>query len=167
LLLWGCEQNSQIGDPLNGTRWILRSLYGRHPLESTIITLEFSKGYVRGNSGCNDYFSGNKYQVSEGGRLVLPHFAMTIVGCFPEEIMDQEEAYTKALDSVAQYQLMKGQLELHDKTGDTILIFTNRNLATLPYLVGAILSGGVVICFLWFLRKNQFTKEPVSRQKAG
>ena len=34
-------------DPLNGTSWVLLSLYGKPPLEGSRITLEFSGGFNR------------------------------------------------------------------------------------------------------------------------
>jgi heat shock protein HslJ len=166
LMLFGCKQTLLTSDPLNNTSWILDSLYDHPPLDGTTITLEFSKGHVRGNSGCNDYFWGEyaseKYPSSEAGSLTISDSGITIVGCLPDEIMDQEETYMKALRTVAGYRLTKDQLELKNGTGDTILVFTSQSLSGLPYLVGSVLAGGVAIYLWWFL-----LKKPVSSQKAG
>jgi heat shock protein HslJ len=54
-------------DPLNGTRWVILSLYGEPPLEGTRITLEFSGGFIRGFAGCNKYVAGSRSGMPRSG----------------------------------------------------------------------------------------------------
>ena len=154
LMLFGCGVTPRTNDPLNGTKWVLQSLNGYPLVYGTTITMEFSEGYVRGSSGCNQY-SGRGYQVSDDGILTFPHFGSTIALCSPEEVMKQEETYVKALGSVTTYRLTESRLELQNKAGDTIFMFANQNISGLPYLAGAFLAGGMVIYSGWVLLKKR------------
>ena len=120
-------------DPLNGTRWVLLSLYGQPPLEGTRITLEFSGGFIRGFAGCNKYdravigddFAGAMHKATEDGSLMVPVLAHTLLACLtPEGGNDQEKTYLKALHSAVAFRLVENHLELQDAAGETILVFT-------------------------------------------
>jgi heat shock protein HslJ len=125
-------------DPLAGSKWFLSSLYGKPTLAGTRITLEFYDGFIRGSAGCNRYdrlvigddVSGAQYKLAPDGSLTVPVLVITQVGCLsPEGVMDQEEAYLRALRSAAAYRLVEDRLELQDATGETILVYTRRVLS--------------------------------------
>ena len=114
-------------DPLNNTKWVLQSLYGRAPLKDTTITLQFSKGLAGGESGCNNYFGGDptmKYTISDKGDLKIKFVHLARHCPSPEGVMEQEEAYFEALSRVAGYNLTEDRLELKDGAGNIILVFT-------------------------------------------
>jgi heat shock protein HslJ len=128
-------------DPLNGTRWVLLSLYGKPPLEGSRITLEFSGGFIRGFSGCNWYRSvssaddvaGGKYEATEDGSLKIPgELEVTARAPVPpagvplsfSPLLHQERAYLRALHSAVAYRLVENRLEIQDAAGETILVFT-------------------------------------------
>ena len=157
LMLSGCGVTPKTNDLLNDSKWVLQSLHGYPVVYGTTITMEFSEGYVRGSSGCNRY-SGRGYQVSEDGILTFPHFGTTIALCFPEDVMKQEEEYIKTLDSVTGYRPTERRLELQNKAGNTILVFTNQSFSEPPYLVRAFLVGGIVIYCGWVLLKKRLAR---------
>jgi heat shock protein HslJ len=121
-------------DPLNNTRWALLSLHGEPLLEGTRITLEFSRGFIRGFAGCNEYDSRQvigdaeirgMYKATEDGSLDTPGVTLTLLACLtPEGANDQEDAYLEALAKAVAFRLVENRLELQDATGRTTLVFT-------------------------------------------
>jgi hypothetical protein len=120
-------------DPLNDTSWVLLSLYGKPPLEGSRITLEFSGGFIRGFSGCRNYYpvwigddvAGGKYKATEDGSLKIPGYGRNDLCCSKlAGVTDQEDAYLKALLSAVAYRLVGNRLEIQDAAGETILVFT-------------------------------------------
>jgi heat shock protein HslJ len=131
-------------DPLNGTSWVLLSLYGKPPLEGSRITIEFSGGFIRGYAGgnwyksvaCGDDVAEGKYKATEDGSLKIPRcMERTLRGCPAPTgvagvplsscpLMDQERAYLRALHSAVAYRLVENRLEIQDAAGETILVFT-------------------------------------------
>lgn len=109
------------GGDLTGQMWELSLLNEKELVPSTSISALFtSDGKVGGSSGCNRYsgtytVSGNTFQISSP-------LASTMMAC-PQEIMDQESAYLKALSEVKTYSVTGDQLTLNDANNKTILVF--------------------------------------------
>jgi heat shock protein HslJ len=121
------ESSPVTNDPLDHTAWILQSLYGRPSLKDAPIILNFSEGFAYGEAGCNMYFNGDetmKYEISANGDLKV-YFVYLARQCpSPEGVMEQEETYFKALNSVTGCKLTEDRLELKDESGEIILVFT-------------------------------------------
>jgi heat shock protein HslJ len=48
----------------------------------------------------------------------------TMMACFPQEVMDQEQAYLSALSATASFRVDGGQLTLLDAAGNVLAEFT-------------------------------------------
>jgi heat shock protein HslJ len=113
---------------LTGTSWMLVSLKGQPLIEDTEITLVFRETYLEGTMGCNGYGGGpdsGAYTATERGKFSLGEFfAVTVQLCAePEGIMEQEDAYIKALRSVSAYEVSNDRLMLNNADGETILVY--------------------------------------------
>jgi heat shock protein HslJ len=91
-------------------------------LQGTEITALLSEdGQMSGSAGCNTYRTS--YQVS-GDAFGAGPVALTRKMCGqPEGIMDQENAYVAALESVATYRIQGDVLEMWDANGSRALAF--------------------------------------------
>jgi peptidyl-Lys metalloendopeptidase len=120
------DQPPAPGSALPGTEWVLISLNGNALIEGKAITLRFREASIEGSGGCNTY--GGSYTASTED-LDLSDLYWTEMACMePEGIMQQEQAYFQALNTVARYQVAWDQdggdrLELTDGTGTQVLAF--------------------------------------------
>jgi heat shock protein HslJ/uncharacterized lipoprotein YbaY len=113
LLLAACGPfGGSSQDELVGQVWTLTALMGEPPLPVTTITAEFTAdGRVSGSSGCNTYMG--PYEVN-GSKLSFGQpMASTMMACQPA-IMDQEQAYMKALGATVSFEIKDGTLILYD-----------------------------------------------------
>ena len=109
------------GAELLGTAWELVSLKGAAAIEGKPVTLRFGETSIEGSGGCNTY--GGSYMAS-GNSLSLEGLYWTEMACIePAGIMDQEQAYFRALDAGASYRADRGRLEVFDEAGAQILAF--------------------------------------------
>ncbi len=109
------------GTALTGPRWVLVSLHGSAPIEGREITLSFEETSVEGSGGCNTY--GGSYTASEDS-LSLRGVYWTEMACLePKGVMEQEQAYFRALNAAARYRVDGDRLELYDEAGAQILTF--------------------------------------------
>ncbi|CAN5889148.1 hypothetical protein BH23ACT11_BH23ACT11_20360 [soil metagenome] len=108
---------------LVGTEWMLNSLRDENPLPHTAITLEIDRKELGGSAGCNLY--GGEYS-SRNGELKMRGTAMTAMGCAPDEVSRQENAYVDSLSKVVTYRVKGDQLELQSSSGQTILAYSRR-----------------------------------------
>ncbi len=107
---------------LDGTEWVLTSLYGSDLVEGSNITLNFGEGSVGGFAGCNGY--GGGYTAADDGTLMIPEIAVTAQLCeAPDGVMPQEEAYVQALGNAAAYRVTDGRLEIDNASVETTLVF--------------------------------------------
>ena len=104
---------------LNDTVWIVNTLNGQRPLEGSELTLGLFNGQVIGSAGCNR-FSGH-YETS-GDSMAFGELATTGVPC-PQVLLDQQNTYVEALESVTSFQAGNEQLSLLDEKGETILSY--------------------------------------------
>ena len=91
-------------------------------IAGTQITALFTKqGILSGNAGCNNY---NAAYTVDGNTLRVDPAASTRINCTaPEGIMEQEQRYLSALESVAAYRIDGATLELLDGDGALVLSF--------------------------------------------
>jgi heat shock protein HslJ len=117
---------------LAGTNWQVTGFNnGRQavvsPILDTELTMEFgADGRVSGSAGCNRYTGS--YTI-EGRALRIGPAATTRRMCVkPEQIMEQEQQFLKALETVATMRQEGDRLEL--RTADGALAFTLAKDAT-------------------------------------
>ena len=107
---------SGSGGDLTGKVWALTELKGMTPAADTGISAQFSPdGKISGSAGCNRY-SGT-YTVSGSSITISSSIASTMMMC-DDAIMEQENAYLKALPEAKTYEIKGDQLTLTgaDKT---------------------------------------------------
>ena len=116
-------------------------------LENTEITVSFNEeGIISGLAGCNNY-SGN-YQV-DGEQIQIELGPLTMMFCDqPEGVMDQEEAYLKALGSVTNFQIIGDKLMMKNESGQEVLTFKASDLV------------GYVWMWMEFLENNDTITQP-------
>ncbi len=90
-----------------------------------VITLKFGEEKISGSAGCNQYFAA----VTEGdrpGEITIGEAGATRMAC-PEEIMNAESRFLRALANVARYELAGERLALtyREKEGHHVLILTS------------------------------------------
>lgn len=121
ILLVSCSGGSgAAGDPLAGTEWRVEHIDLADRIPGTELTLEFSDGQARGNSGCNSF--GGAYQV-DGSQLEFEALAQTLMACLePAGVMEQEQAYMGALTSTERFEIRNGSLVLFDSDGERVLL---------------------------------------------
>lgn len=110
----------KVASELDGTEWILVSLYGQGPLGSTNITMNITGDGIEGSTGCNCYVSDSV--TMSGGELKISRNLSTKVGC-PADIMQQESTYLCALADATSYQIQDNRLEVQEAAGKTTLVF--------------------------------------------
>ncbi|MFC1960086.1 protease inhibitor I42 family protein [Chloroflexota bacterium] len=106
-------------DPLAGTSWVAESLNGQPLVADSQITAEFADGQMAGKASCNNYFTA--YTVDDSS-FSVGMAGSTMMAC-PEPIMQQEQAFFGALESVRNFQISDGQLILSDEAGNEVLRF--------------------------------------------
>jgi heat shock protein HslJ len=112
---------------LDATSWSLESYRNaegemQEALPESVVTADFQATQVSGMAGCNNY--NGSYQ-SSGNSLEFGEIARTRQFCStPLGIMEQENAYLQALQSVAEFDISGNTLEMSDDRGDVLLVFT-------------------------------------------
>ena len=111
---------SDIAEDLVGTEWVLVSLYG-HPLpDDKNITLSIDKDGIGGSAGGNAY--RGKATMEEGAFKARKILSIA-KGC-KGDVGQREEAYLRALNGSASYQVQDSRLEMQDAPGETNLVHT-------------------------------------------
>lgn len=109
---------------LAGTNWMLTTLDGNPPLANTTVTLNFSAdGNAGGNDGCNAF--GGKYTM-DGGKLTFGPLIGTLIAC-EEPIMNQADAFRKALEQTAQFEVAGDTLTLSSTDGKALATFARQS----------------------------------------
>jgi len=103
---------------LDGTEWTLSHFaYDEEAPGSPAVTLAFSGGQLRGEAGCNAYFTALADLPDAGaGALRLGPVGATRMMC-PEEQMAVEDRYLRQLGSVSGFGFMNGRLMLSHPDG--------------------------------------------------
>ncbi len=102
-----------INARLDAQAWTLSTINGQPLLPGTAITLQFLSGQLAGFAGCNDY--NGRYTAVDNRD---DNFAITVDrlntgrrAC-PPEIMNQEDSFTKAIQSVTSAVIQENRLTL-------------------------------------------------------
>ena len=98
-------------EDIGGTEWILTMLNGEAVPEDLRISLTYEDGQVKGNAGCNSYFSHMKDLQDAGGRIKLGPVGSTRKVC-PDEAMHMEISYLQSLGNTISFSLVGRQLVL-------------------------------------------------------
>jgi heat shock protein HslJ len=105
---------------LAGTSWRVTGINnGREAVVSVVagtsVTMNFATGgKVAGSGGCNTYTST---YTQEGGKLTFTSPAATRRMCVASGVMEQEQAFFKALESAATARIEGNELELRTADG--------------------------------------------------
>jgi heat shock protein HslJ len=117
--------------PLTGQMWLCTGYNnGKEAVVSvaldTTITIEFAENEkATGSSGCNTYEAG--YEADDEGAMEFSEIAVTEMFCAsPEGIMEQEEAYLSALETVAAYEIQGSFLTLRTAEGAAAATFARQ-----------------------------------------
>lgn len=120
----GRKEPSDHTGRLAGTTWSLAELEGRELIKGTAITLNFRRGGLGGNAGCNSY-NANKAKIGEE-TIELSTISTTEMACGKAGgggVMSQEQRYLRALGGAATYQLRGDLLEIRNDEGEKTLLF--------------------------------------------
>lgn len=111
---------AQSESDLTGSEWLLEDLAGSGVIDNAQATLTFpEQGRVAGRASCNR-FSGS---VEIGGTSIkFGPLISTRMAC-PEAVMNQEDKYLKALQSVDRFERNGSSLLLYSKGSDKPLRF--------------------------------------------
>lgn len=89
-----------IPDDLEGTSWVLQDIIvdgeSFEIISEQDVTLEFTDGQMSGFTGCNSFFTS--FIEDDDGEFVI---GSTLMACFPESLMEQEQLYLNALSAAA------------------------------------------------------------------
>ena len=111
---------SPASGSLVGTSWHLVDLHGRGALENAAVTLEFpEEGRVAGKGSCNRYFGP---VVIKGQSITFGAVGSTMMMC-PEEVMNQERDFFRALETAERYEINGDLLYVYCKGADAPLKF--------------------------------------------
>jgi heat shock protein HslJ len=105
-------------ETLSGRSWVAEDINGKGVMDMLQTTLEFGEdGKVGGNAGCNRYFGSVKI---EGDKIEFGPLGATRKMC-PESIMNQEDAFFKAVPEVVRWRIENGLLFLYSDGDSPIL----------------------------------------------
>ena len=105
-------------DDLSGVEWMLTHFSRDEPVpENSSITMVFENGKVSGSGGCNRYFA-EVTEVSPGD-IKIGEIGSTMMAC-PDDVMQLEGRYLKAIGEVAGYSFLAGKLVLAYGDGDAV-----------------------------------------------
>lgn len=88
-------------------------------IEETSPDIHFEEDQVSGDGSCNRFFG--PYEASGGGDLSFGELATTLMACL-DALMDQEQSFLIALDSVDAYSIAGGVLEMR-AAGQVVALF--------------------------------------------
>ena len=127
-------------DPLQPSiTWVLESINGNPIIKEVPIVLTIGDDWVGGHDGCNSYWFSDEYDPpfapvvtgSNGsfmeGEFLGGHTGSTALFCEGiEGIMEQTDAYDKALREGSTFRIQDNQLEILDNDGQTTLVFVRQ-----------------------------------------
>jgi heat shock protein HslJ len=95
--------------------------------DAATITLEFTEDdRLHGSAGCNRYFGG--YELGAGNSLSIGNTGSTMMMC-PEEIMNWEVRYLRALENISSYRIENNRLLLFTEEEEEVLVFAHKQSA--------------------------------------
>lgn len=114
----GCSSSGDV--MLNGTVWTASEVNGR-VVDGAEVTAIFDDGRMSGTSGCNRY--GADYETSGSDFALTGPIMSTLMAC-EEPVMDLEQRYLRALESVSRLAQDNSTLNLMDEDSETLVSFT-------------------------------------------
>ncbi|WP_456404323.1 META domain-containing protein [Thiolapillus sp.] len=113
-------------EDIGGTEWVLVRLNNEPVSQELQISLIYEDGRIKGNAGCNNYFSDMKDREEEaGGWVKVGPVGSTRKVC-PDEIMQVEGSYLKSIGNVTSFSFTGRQLVLSwnaaDQSGALVFI---------------------------------------------
>lgn len=113
----GAASEAEVAD----VPWTMTELAGAAPLADTVVDFNLTAdGTVSGSAGCNQYTGSATF--ADGEMTLGPNLASTMMAC-EDPIMAQESAFIAALERVAGYELVDGELRLTDADGNVLARF--------------------------------------------
>ena len=131
----GDAQPADASD-LVGTEWIVNGFsvggadFALVPDADPTIRFSADGPDIGGTTGCNSYFGSIDY--GPAGEITISPLGQTEMLCFPDEVMGQEQQFTRALPSVRFYDIDGDHLTLVSEDGDVIITAVNRDSVELP-----------------------------------
>ncbi|WP_457671791.1 META domain-containing protein [Thiolapillus sp.] len=104
-------------EDIGGREWILTRLNGEPVPEDLQISLAYDDGQVKGNAGCNSYFSDMKDLEGAAGRVKLGPVGSTRKIC-ADDVMRMEGDFLQSLGNATSFSLVSGKLVLSWNTAD-------------------------------------------------
>ena len=127
-LVAGCGPSSHLikPDKVGDKTWVLTSVDGSSPVDSTRVTMEFKpvtpeQGRISGLGPCNRYFGG--YKVEGKKNLSFTPMGSTMMAC-PTDMMQEEKDYLANFEKVNQMSLNKNMLVLKDSNGQVSMTYS-------------------------------------------
>lgn len=118
---------SESGSPdsVENTTWVLEAYGPTGQTQAALagqevnLTLSAADGRISGKAGCNSYTGGYKL---DGDKLTLPTpMASTMMAC-AEDVMKQEQAFLKLLQTAESYALSSGKLQINCAGGQVLIL---------------------------------------------
>lgn len=101
--------------------WLAEDINGGGVIDRLQTTLQLgADGKVTGTGGCNRYMGTATVR---GDAITLGPMAGTRMACTPA-VMDQENKFHAALETVRSWHIAQGLLFLHDESGNVVLRFS-------------------------------------------
>ena len=116
LWLAACASAGGAGEEhLVGPEWVLSDISGMRPLHGSSLTLTLAPdGQVSGSGGCNRFVG--RWTTGQRGRLTLSGLGSTMMAC-EAALMEQEQAYLKALEGTSRVEATAERLVLDTHDG--------------------------------------------------
>lgn len=110
------------GNVIEGQDWQLVSLGAAPAVPGSEATMLLENGRATGTTGCNRY--NGTYELGAKGALRFGPIAMTQMAC--QGLMEQEQAFGKALAATTSYSTSQGTLNLLDASAAVVATFKPR-----------------------------------------
>ncbi len=132
------------GGELSGVYWQLTSLNGAAPIDGTSLSARFQDGRVNGSAGCNRF---NGAYTVDGSKIEFGEaMASTMMAC-EEAVMNQEQAYFKAMADAASFTATAEILTLLDSGGKVLAEYkaVSQELAGTSWMANSYNNGNQAV----------------------
>ncbi len=119
VFLAACNAADPPDPNLEGTNWFVVEISGDVLPEEIEITANFTDETIGGEAPCNVYAAD---YTQDGSQISIGDPIMTQIYCDEENVMETEDAYMQALDSVRQVELDEGNLLMKDDDDEVVLM---------------------------------------------
>lgn len=120
-LLYMREGSDAFDSALAAQRWGLIEANGQPAVPESLVTFEFSEGYINGTNSCNG-ITGAMPLANDGAiKIDFAGFARDAQGCRSDEITDQAQLVEAILEDATSYALTGDRLTITDAAGTTVV----------------------------------------------